>query len=252
MGLRHSLQALRGWLFRTLPTPPPPSPPPEPTIRPYIARKKGLPNRFTSRDWDIALDYWGHKCAVCGRPRGLWHTLAQDHWIPLTHPDCPGTLPTNILPLCHGTDGCNNSKGKKHPVEWLEEKLGKRRARRKLEEIRLYFDWVHRRSLGCPVCGGSISAAGEMGDQWQCDECHATWDDALTADWLRCPRCGCWLSESQNGFYCPRCDREYLPDSLPGVEFCPNCQTGILDWYADDNEGFWRCRKCGAEWEAAD
>src|SRR5581483_2176482 len=61
-------------------------------LRAYVARKRSLPDTFTERDWQRALEYWDYKCAVCGRPRGLWHTLAADHWIPLTAPDCPGTV----------------------------------------------------------------------------------------------------------------------------------------------------------------
>src|SRR5260221_10168955 len=100
----------------------------------YLTRKRELPNTFTNKDWQRALEYWDHRCAVCERPRGLWHTLAQDHWIPLTNKECPGTTPTNMLPLCHGTDGCNNSKGKRRPETWLYQKLGKRRAERKLAD----------------------------------------------------------------------------------------------------------------------
>src|SRR5258708_25129362 len=132
----------------------------------YMLRKRELPNHFTEQDWQIALDYWGHKCAVCERPRGLWHTLSHDHWIPLSSEDCPGTDPTNILPLCCGVDGCNNSKGKQMPDLWLRKKLGKRRAFRKLAEIEPYFDWLqelHGPRLGCPECGGHVTWLDDWG-----------------------------------------------------------------------------------------
>jgi ribosomal protein S14 len=112
------------------------------------AREHGLPFAFTSADWQRALAYWGHKCAVCGRPRGFWHSLAADHWIPLAdpRPDNPGTVPENILPLCHGIDGCNNFKHARNPIEWLAEYLGPKQAEEKLSEIEQFFKWVRQQS----------------------------------------------------------------------------------------------------------
>lgn len=108
----------------------------------HRARKCGKGDTLTAADLRRALAYWGECCAVCGRPAGIWHTIAADHWIPLNNPNSPGTVPENIIPLCHGQDGCNNSKSDRDPVEWLTEKLGKRKARRKLAEIAAYFAWV--------------------------------------------------------------------------------------------------------------
>jgi ribosomal protein L37AE/L43A len=155
---------------------------PTPYYEQYRSRKRSLPNTFTARDWQRALDYWGHCCAVCGRPRGLWHTLSQDHWIPLTHPDCPGTTPSNMLPLCCGTDGCNNSKGSKHPRVWLKEKFGTRRATRKWAEIEAYFAFV-REVTGdysdvdvtpCPDCTHPLDYNEEY-NVWQCAQCGSEW-----------------------------------------------------------------------------
>jgi hypothetical protein len=115
------------------------------------ALEANLPSQWSNFDWERCLNYWQHRCCVCGRPQGLWHVLAREHWIPLSdpRPDNPGTVPWNILPMCHtsqngATDvpGCNNSKWKKDPVEWLVEKLGKRKAAQKLAEIEVYFEWV--------------------------------------------------------------------------------------------------------------
>lgn len=108
----------------------------------YLARKRNLPNEFTGDDWQRALEYWNYRCAVCGRPIGLWHTMAADHWIPLNSPGCPGRIPMNIIPLCCGDGGCNNSKHDKLPDAWLIERLGKGRAVRKAKEIEAYFKWV--------------------------------------------------------------------------------------------------------------
>jgi hypothetical protein len=108
------------------------------------AREHNLPCSFTRQDWQRALEYFNDRCAVCGRPTGLWHTLAQDHWIPLSdpRPDNPGTVATNIVPLCHGQSGCNDSKRNKDPLQWLTQKYGKRKASRILRRIEEYFLWV--------------------------------------------------------------------------------------------------------------
>jgi hypothetical protein len=107
-------------------------------------REQQLPSTFTSTDWLRALIYFNNCCAVCGRPVGLWHTLAADHWIPLSdpRPDNPGTVPENIVPLCHGIDGCNNSKFDNDPLEWLNQRLGKRKATAILQWIAAYFEWI--------------------------------------------------------------------------------------------------------------
>jgi hypothetical protein len=106
------------------------------------ALKAGLPNVFSSDDWRRALEYFGGCCAVCGRPPGLWHTLAMDHWVPLIDPNCPGTVPHNIVPLCHGVDGCNNSKQDKRAEDWLIATFGKRKGRAILNRINSYLQAV--------------------------------------------------------------------------------------------------------------
>ena len=104
------------------------------------AHKRNLLATFTASDWTRCLEYWRHSCAYCGRPKGLWHTLAQDHWIPLAK---GGTYtPDNILPACHGVDGCNNSKIDKNGEAWLIERFGERKAKQILRRIKAYFDTV--------------------------------------------------------------------------------------------------------------
>lgn len=113
------------------------------------ARKLGLPHDLTDAQWARALEYFGDCCAVCGQPKGLWHTIAMDHWIPLVSPDCTGTTATNTIPLCHsrkdapaGTPCCNNSKQARNPEIWLRERFGDKKAKRILKRIHEYFDWV--------------------------------------------------------------------------------------------------------------
>ncbi len=120
-----------------------------------MARKRNLPDMFTDADWQRALEYFGGCCAICGRPAGLWHTIAMDHWIPLSAHDCPGTVASNIIPLCHGIDGCNNSKGNRNPVTWLTAKLGKTKAGRKLVEISAYLDSVRESTARLNPTGDS-------------------------------------------------------------------------------------------------
>jgi len=103
------------------------------------ARQRALPATYTAAHWRTALTYFEGKCAVCGQPAGLWHTLAADHWVPLSSPDCPGTVPGNIVPLCHGVDGCNNSKNASAPHEWLVRTFGARQAKRIEARIAAFF-----------------------------------------------------------------------------------------------------------------
>jgi hypothetical protein len=102
------------------------------------ARKRGLDNTLTAADWQAALDYFGGCCAACGRPQGLWHTLAADHWIPISKGG--PTTPDNIVPLCHGVGGCNNSKNDRDATEWLVERFGPRKGRAILRRIEAYLN----------------------------------------------------------------------------------------------------------------
>lgn len=117
-------------------------------VRRRRATRKALPDTFTNNDWQHALNYFNGCCAVCGRPVGLWHTVAADHWIPITDPECPGTVASNIIPLCHsqkdGEGGCNNSKSKRNAEQWLTGKFGERKAKQILARINQYFEWVNQ------------------------------------------------------------------------------------------------------------
>ena len=108
------------------------------------ARKRGLPELFFVSDWLRALGYFGGCCAICGRATSEGVILAADHWIPLadSRPDNPGTVPTNIVPLCHGVGGCNNRKGSRDPIEFLQTEFGTERAAEILYRIEAYFAWV--------------------------------------------------------------------------------------------------------------
>ncbi len=106
------------------------------------ARKQNLPGTWTAKEQEFMRLYWHDSCAVCGNQRGLFWTLAHDHWIPLASSHCPGTVATNMLPLCHGEGGCNNSKNKTEPHVWLVRRYGTKKAAVIEKRIATYFALV--------------------------------------------------------------------------------------------------------------
>jgi hypothetical protein len=111
------------------------------------ARRAALPDTFTETEANFMLTYWHFCCAICGNQRGFFWSLAHDHWIPLASPQCPGTIAENIIPLCHGQGGCNNSKADKDPVVWLKSRYSSHQVKRILAAIEAYFAVVRSRSL---------------------------------------------------------------------------------------------------------
>jgi hypothetical protein len=108
-------------------------------------RIDSLPSDFTQDDRSFAFEYFSGRCAVCEKPlQDLFGETSPstDHWVPVCdpRPDNPGTVPTNIIPLCHGAGGCNNKKGSRDPVEWLNDEFGARKAKEILERIETFFD----------------------------------------------------------------------------------------------------------------
>lgn len=78
--------------------------------------------------WDACVQWWGGKCAYCdagGR-------VTQDHFIPLSAADCPGTVPWNIVPAC---GRCNGSKGRRDPFVWLSDQQRLDRVLRYLQSV---------------------------------------------------------------------------------------------------------------------
>lgn len=97
----------------------------------------------------FARMYWHGCCAICGRENSFWWIIIFDHWIPIADPrlDNPGTSFNNMVPMCHArkdaptkTPCCNNSKGKKDPVIWIVDFLGKKKGLKKLKEIHTFFE----------------------------------------------------------------------------------------------------------------
>jgi len=118
----------------------------------YIARKNSLPDTFTDEHCKAMLEYFNHACAVCKRPFDLFTGYELDHWLPIdtsiSGVECPGTVVTNMVPLCgnrhgfNGYTGCNPSKSNKHPETWLIEVYGNRNAKKILKRINDYFKSV--------------------------------------------------------------------------------------------------------------
>ena len=98
----------------------------------YQARRRELPNAFTHDDWLEAIDYWHNCCAYCGQPG----KLTLDHYIPLSNPDCPGTVAYNVVPAC---GRCNTSKRNNPVRNWLSKKFGEEQAREIEAQIQAYF-----------------------------------------------------------------------------------------------------------------
>lgn len=107
----------------------------------YRARKRGLPVNFTAHDWQRALDYFHNACAVCGNTT---RKLAADHWIPLADTDCPGTVPSNIVPLCKP---CNSRKKGTPPDDWLHNTYDPDTANAILLRVFRYFKSLSRPAI---------------------------------------------------------------------------------------------------------
>lgn len=76
-------------------------------------RSKSLPHKYTFDDWQRCKNYFIECCSVCSNQV----ELHKDHWIAISNPDCPGTITTNIVPLCKS---CNSSKNNIKAETWLQ------------------------------------------------------------------------------------------------------------------------------------
>lgn len=106
------------------------------------ARKKSLRDDLSVKEWRFALEWFGNRCAACGYCPDSLRSLAIDHWIPLASPDCPGHIAGNVVPLCHGLGGCNNTKSDKDAVEWAIDRFGELESKVVLGRIMQYFNAV--------------------------------------------------------------------------------------------------------------
>jgi hypothetical protein len=114
----------------------------------YRARKRALPDTFTSTQWLLCLDYWHYCCAICGcQLRDLFGEVKPhaDHWIPLSYKgtDNPGTVPENMICMC---TSCNTSKNDSLPKQWLSQRFNKGKTAEILQRIEAYFQWIARQA----------------------------------------------------------------------------------------------------------
>lgn len=106
------------------------------------ARQLEVPYTMTASEWSYAQEHFNGCCAYCGHSARLFDrssTLHQEHFIPITAKNTPGTVPTNIVPACQT---CNTSKNDSDPYEWIDRRFGKRKANVILKRIHAYFNLV--------------------------------------------------------------------------------------------------------------
>lgn len=99
------------------------------------ARKRNLSHTWTAAEAAAAMQFWRQGCAACREPFGKNATLHWDHWVPLIHGKCPGTVAANMVPLCHR---CNLGKNRRDASEWLVDRFGARKAAAILRAIAAY------------------------------------------------------------------------------------------------------------------
>lgn len=78
--------------------------------------------------WEACKIDWKNKCAYCG----ALTRLTQDHFIPVSSDEFPGTVSSNMLPACAA---CNCSKGDRNPFVWIKDKRRLRRIVRYLVKL---------------------------------------------------------------------------------------------------------------------
>lgn len=104
------------------------------------ANQSNCEDLLSIEEWAFALSYFDNRCAYCGRTAGLWHKMSQDHYIPISAGGCYSA--DNIVPACYGIEGCNQSKGRLDPREWLIKKCGEREADTIERRINEYFQSI--------------------------------------------------------------------------------------------------------------
>jgi len=100
-------------------------------------RRMSLPDTFTFQHWQYCLQYFDNRCAYC---REKVERLDMEHFIPLSHPQCPGTTPENMLPAC---PACNYSKHTTLPLEWINRRFPDTAAEI-IARIETYFEHIRK------------------------------------------------------------------------------------------------------------
>lgn len=110
----------------------------------WRARVKELPRSLTKQQRRAAHIYFDNFCAICGdelAAQNVKLTKMLDHWIPVSdlRPDNPGTVPTNMIPMCRK---CNSSKRNRDAIEWVKWKFEEPEASMVLLRVEEYFTRV--------------------------------------------------------------------------------------------------------------
>lgn len=101
------------------------------------ARQRALPDTFTKEQWLHCLEYFSYQCVACNADFSEDTRSHMDHWIPLSSPECTGTIATNMICLCAT---CNISKGGHPPSKWLALTFEDSQAQVILERVQHYFN----------------------------------------------------------------------------------------------------------------
>jgi len=90
------------------------------------ALKQGLPHDLPVGKQAEIISRFDGRCAICGRAESNSRIIVLDHWIAIKSDakNNPGTVENNLVPICHGVTGCNNSKRNQMPLDWLMRKFG--------------------------------------------------------------------------------------------------------------------------------
>jgi 5-methylcytosine-specific restriction endonuclease McrA len=96
--------------------------------------------------WCVAKNFWNHRCAACGRKTKSLH---RDHLIPVASKDSPGSVPSNLIPLC---GSCNTGKSAQDFATWWEETFAdgdpmtqSRKLTQIIKKIHAWQDFCHAR-----------------------------------------------------------------------------------------------------------
>ena len=107
-----------------------------------------LNGKCEDEDFDIAVEYFDHRCAYCGKKR----TLTMDHVVSIN--DDGSTNADNIVPCCAN---CNSSKGAKDMENWFRGQAFFSEER--LSFIKEYIESAKRRQTHDRFCSYSISTS---------------------------------------------------------------------------------------------
>lgn len=101
------------------------------------ARTKPAHFDYAVADWQFALAYFDYRCAICGRQYDkIAKGMSIDHWLGWREYPHVGTVPQNIVPLCHG---CNAGKGNRTGEYLLTKRYGDEVATMLLKRIETFL-----------------------------------------------------------------------------------------------------------------